>query len=83
MTEPTAPADETIKVVCRVRPLNSSEEKAGSKFVLKFPSEETISCGVSIRVYEIISHTLFVIFTGNTTWNSSYQWIQLQRCLHI
>ena len=49
MTEPTAPADETIKVVCRVRPLNSSEEKAGSKFVLKFPSEETISCGVSIR----------------------------------
>ncbi|XP_052220674.1 kinesin heavy chain-like isoform X3 [Dreissena polymorpha] len=45
MGEPAAPADETIKVVCRVRPLNSSEEKAGSKFVLKFPSEETISCG--------------------------------------
>ncbi|XP_060551339.1 kinesin heavy chain-like [Ruditapes philippinarum] len=45
MSEPTNPADETIKVVCRVRPLNSSEEKAGSKFVLKFPSDETISCG--------------------------------------
>ncbi|XP_052795798.1 kinesin heavy chain-like isoform X1 [Mya arenaria] len=45
MIEPVAPSDETIKVVCRVRPLNSSEEKAGSKFVLKFPSDETISCG--------------------------------------
>ncbi|XP_053373488.1 kinesin heavy chain-like isoform X2 [Mercenaria mercenaria] len=45
MAEPAGPADETIKVVCRVRPLNSSEEKAGSKFVLKFPSDETISCG--------------------------------------
>jgi len=51
MTEPAGPsADETIKVVCRVRPLNSSEEKTGSKFVLKFPNEETISCGVSICV---------------------------------
>lgn len=47
MAEPPSAADETIKVVCRVRPLNSTEEKAGSKFVLKFPSEETISCGVS------------------------------------
>ena len=42
------PADETIRVICRIRPLNSIEEKAGSKFVLKFPSDETISCGVSI-----------------------------------
>lgn len=50
MTEPAGPADETIKVVCRVRPLNSTEEKAGSKFVLKFPSDETISCGVSVNI---------------------------------
>lgn len=43
-------ADEcSIKVVCRFRPLNDAEEKAGSKFVVKFPgSEDCISIGVSI-----------------------------------
>ena len=46
------PADETIRVICRIRPLNSIEEKAGSKFVLKFPSDETISCGVSIKYHK-------------------------------
>lgn len=45
MSEPTGPSDETIRVVCRIRPLNSVEERAGSKFILKFPSEDTISCG--------------------------------------
>jgi len=49
MSEPPAPpaSDETIKVVCRVRPLNSAEEKAGSKFILKFPSDDSIACSVS------------------------------------
>lgn len=47
-------ADEcNIKVVCRVRPLNSSEEKAGSKFMLKFPTEESTSVGVSEAVISI------------------------------
>lgn len=44
------PAEDSIKVVCRFRPLNDSEEKAGSKFVVKFPSggeENCISIGVS------------------------------------
>ena len=37
-----------IKVVCRFRPLNDSEEKAGSKFIVKFPStEDSVSIGVS------------------------------------
>ena len=40
-----------IKVICRVRPLNSSEERAGSKFVLKFPSEESIGIGVRFKKY--------------------------------
>lgn len=42
-------AEDSIKVVCRFRPLNDSEEKAGSKFVVKFPSggdENCISIGV-------------------------------------
>jgi len=43
-----AAADEcNIKVICRVRPLNESEEKAGSKFVLKFPTDESIAVAVS------------------------------------
>lgn len=44
------PAEDSIKVVCRFRPLNDSEEKAGSRFVVKFPSggdDNCISIGVS------------------------------------
>lgn len=46
-------AEDSIKVVCRFRPLNDSEEKAGSKFVVKFPSgpdENCISIGVSVLI---------------------------------
>lgn len=42
-------AEDSIRVVCRFRPLNHSEEKAGSKFIVKFPSggdENCISIGV-------------------------------------
>ncbi|KAK6165576.1 hypothetical protein SNE40_022480 [Patella caerulea] len=45
-------AECNIKVVCRVRPLNSSEEKAGSKFVLKFPTDDSISCGGKVFVFD-------------------------------
>lgn len=44
------PAEDSIKVVCRFRPLNTSEEKSGSKFVVKFPAgvdENCLSIGVS------------------------------------
>lgn len=44
------PAEDSIKVVCRFRPLNDSEERAGSKFIVKFPSgpeENCLSIGVS------------------------------------
>ena len=30
-----------IRVVCRFRPLNESEEKSGSKVIVKFPNNET------------------------------------------
>lgn len=45
------PAEDSIKVVCRFRPLNDSEEKAGSKFIVKFPQgpeENCLSIGVSV-----------------------------------
>ena len=36
--EKELPTEESIKVICRFRPLNDSEEKTGSKFIVKFPS---------------------------------------------
>lgn len=43
------PAEDSIKVVCRFRPLNDSEEKAGSKFIVKFPQGGDDNC-ISIAV---------------------------------
>jgi len=43
------PAEDSIKVVCRFRPLNDSEERAGSKFVVKFPNNVEENC-ISIAV---------------------------------
>ncbi|ESO09265.1 hypothetical protein HELRODRAFT_168226 [Helobdella robusta] len=37
------PAECNIKVICRVRPLNDLEERAGSKFIIKFLSEDAIA----------------------------------------
>ncbi|KAL5006438.1 hypothetical protein ScPMuIL_015244 [Solemya velum] len=42
----------SIKVICRIRPLNPSEERAGSKFVLKFPTDDSISVGNRVFVYD-------------------------------
>jgi kinesin family protein 5 len=42
-------AEDSIRVVCRFRPLNDSEEKAGSKFVVKFPQGQEDNC-ISIGV---------------------------------
>lgn len=50
-------AEDSIKVVCRFRPLNDSEEKAGSKFIVKFPSGGEDNC-ISIGVC-ILHHYLF------------------------
>ncbi|ELU13065.1 hypothetical protein CAPTEDRAFT_174698, partial [Capitella teleta] len=44
--------DVSIKVICRVRPLNASEERAGSKFVAKFPSDESISIGGKVYIFD-------------------------------
>ena len=41
--------EDSIKVICRFRPLNDTEEKTGSKFIIKFPSGSDDQC-VSIGV---------------------------------
>lgn len=49
-------ADEcNIRVVARFRPLNDSEERAGSKSVVKFPSdqEETLLISVSVLIFDL------------------------------
>lgn len=50
-------AEDSIRVVCRFRPLNDSEEKAGSKFIVKFPSGPDDNC-ISIGVCDV----LFIFF---------------------
>lgn len=46
------PAEDSIKVVCRFRPLNDSEERAGSKFVVKFPNSSEENClSIAGKVY--------------------------------
>lgn len=55
-------AEDSIRVVCRFRPLNDSEEKAGSKFVVKFPQgqeENCISIGVSYKASAESFHRFF------------------------
>lgn len=42
-------AEDSIRVVCRFRPLNDSEEKAGSKVIVKFPNTAEENC-ISIAV---------------------------------
>lgn len=57
MADREIPAEDSIRVVCRFRPLNDSEEKAGSKFVVKFPQGPEENC-ISIAV----SYSAFFIF---------------------
>ncbi|CAH2074082.1 unnamed protein product, partial [Iphiclides podalirius] len=48
-------AEDSIRVVCRFRPLNDSEEKAGSKFIVKFPSgpdDNCISIGGKVYLFD-------------------------------
>lgn len=46
-------AEDSIKVVCRFRPLNDSEEKAGSKFIVKFPAGGDENCiSIGVRFFE-------------------------------
>ena len=44
------PSEDSIRVVCRFRPLNDTEERTGSKFIVKFPAgndDQCVTIGVS------------------------------------
>ncbi|GFV53732.1 kinesin heavy chain [Trichonephila clavipes] len=61
------PAEDSIKVVCRFRPLNDAEEKAGSKFIAKFPpgTEECLSLTGKLYMFD-------KIFKPNATQDKVY-----------
>jgi len=48
--------DDSIKVICRIRPLNTTEEKTGSKVIVKFPAgssdDQCISIGGKVYVFD-------------------------------
>ena len=46
------PKEDNIRVVCRFRPLNDSEERTGSKFVVKFPDDQCAS--ITVQRNEIV-----------------------------
>ncbi|TRY79499.1 hypothetical protein TCAL_17082 [Tigriopus californicus] len=53
--EKEEPSEDNIRVVCRFRPLNDSEEKIGSKFAIKFPSgadDNCVSIGGKVYVFD-------------------------------
>lgn len=54
------PAEDSIKVVCRFRPLNDSEERAGSKFIVKFPNSAEENC-LSIGVSAVTATTTTIL----------------------
>jgi len=48
-------ADEcNIRVVARFRPLNDSEERAGSKSVIKFPSDQEETLLISVCFFQYL-----------------------------
>ena len=62
-------ADEcSIRVVARFRPLNESEERAGSKSVVKFPAdqEETVLISVSYFLSIITHSSLSILSIGKS-----------------
>ncbi|KAH7966581.1 hypothetical protein HPB49_017885 [Dermacentor silvarum] len=62
------PAECNIKVVCRFRPLNDAEERAGSKFIVKFPSgsEDCLSIALRFGAREVSVARLLCVANGRT-----------------
>ncbi|XP_066984247.1 kinesin heavy chain-like isoform X2 [Macrobrachium rosenbergii] len=44
--------EDSIKVIARFRPLNDSEERAGSKFIVTFPHKDDQQVGIGGKVYQ-------------------------------
>nr|CAB3259108.1 kinesin heavy chain isoform 5C [Phallusia mammillata] len=60
-------AECSIKVMCRFRPLNSSEKSRGDQFLPKFPSQEQVTFGQQPKTY-----TFDRVFGPSTTQEQVY-----------
>ena len=56
--EKELPTEDSIRVVCRFRPLNDSEERTGSKFVVKFPDDQCASITVKFEKWSLFGEKL-------------------------
>ncbi len=55
-------ADEcNIRVVARFRPLNDSEERAGSRSVVKFPPDQEETLLISVRSSFLVRNSYLII----------------------
>ena len=54
--EHVEPAVCSIKVVCRIRPLNDSEERSKSQFIFSSIGEDSLTCGGKTFVYDKVFH---------------------------
>ncbi|XP_071549968.1 kinesin heavy chain-like isoform X2 [Panulirus ornatus] len=55
--KPREQVDDSIRVICRIRPLNKTEEAAGSKFICSFPSnrgqeDQMVSVGGKVYLFD-------------------------------
>lgn len=57
----TDAAETCIKVVCRFRPLNSSELARGDKYIPKFQGEDCVQIGVSVALNNCYCYTCNLI----------------------
>lgn len=44
-------SDCSVRVVCRVRPLNEKEKDTSPSFVVNFPAENSVGVGVSLKAF--------------------------------
>ena len=61
-----APSEDSIRVVCRFRPLNDTEEKTGSKFIVKFPQnsdDQCVTLGVRLKS-DVLKKELYKIHSS-------------------
>nr|XP_033495343.1 kinesin-1 heavy chain-like [Epinephelus lanceolatus] len=54
-------AETTIKVVCRFRPLNSSEVARGDQYIPKFQGEDCVQIARNMNEHSSRSHSIFLI----------------------
>jgi hypothetical protein len=74
-------ADEcNIRVVARFRPLNDSEERAGSKSVVKFPADQEETVLISVRyLFTLIFYKIISFYRVKSIYSIKYFVLMLHK----